>query len=169
MKKYSFVCLVLGFLMIVVCAIAAPAQAFDIEYVTGAEGLWNGCTNGPDSCAYNGNGIVVFVYNNSENIQDGEIVIYKNTGARGQLVSEHQFSIPPNHNAGLAYTIDFEAGSGNYWVAIRASSDLLVPTVTFEHWVEEEGPGMFLPFVHYKNGDFAVFKLKKSGKRVRIR
>jgi hypothetical protein len=112
------------------------APDFDLEYVTSAVSLLKG------------DGIVIHVVNDSDDSHQTEAVIYQNTGAGAVIASDSGvIDLIPTWTWGLGFTI---SQSGEHWVRILASSDDLVPKVSFERL---EG-SVFTPVVNYKPGDF---------------
>jgi len=109
------------------------------EYVTGTVST------------YKGDGIVAHVLNDSATTQHTRVIIYQNTGA-GAVVSVDSgvTAIALNWMWSLGFTVP---SSGEYWVRVAASTDVVVPKVSFER----SQPGLWVPVVTYRPGDFAVF------------
>jgi hypothetical protein len=107
-----------------------------------------------------GDGIVVHVLNDSSISEGTHVVIYQNTGA-GAIVAADSGNVVvvPTWEWGLGFTIP---NSGEYWVRIRASSESLIPKVSFERFVNS----VWVPVVSYRPGDFAVFKLRPKRRRI---
>jgi hypothetical protein len=107
-----------------------------------------------------GDGIVVHVVNDSGTTGNTRVVIYHNTGAgAATVVDTGIIAVVPTWQWGLGFTVTI---SGEYWVRVQTSSEFLIPKVSFEH----SQNGVWTPVVDYKPGDFAVFRLKPSRKRL---
>lgn len=107
-----------------------------------------------------GDGIVVHVVNDSSKTDHVEVVIYQNTGAGAVVAAQSgPVDVVPSWQWGLGFTIP---SSGEYWVRIRTSSEFSVPTVSFER----VQAGIWVSVARYRPGDFAVFKLHPSRKRI---
>ena len=107
-----------------------------------------------------GDGIVVHVVNDSGAAENARVVIYQNTGAGAvTLVDTGMVAIVPTWQWGLGFTV---ARSGEYWVRVQASSEFLIPKVQFERLQN----GIWSPVIAYEPGDFAVFGLKPSRRRL---
>ena len=107
-----------------------------------------------------GDGIVVHVLNDSGVTENARIVIYQNTGAGA--TTEFDTGITPyvpTWQGGLGHLV---TQSGEYWVRIQTSSQFLIPKVSYER-VQS---GVWSPVVTYRPGDFAVFALRPSRKRL---
>lgn len=126
--------------------------AFYYEYVTSSVGLLKQATQA--------DGIGVHVVNDSAVVRHTRLIIYHNTGA-GAVVSADSgvVAVAPTWSWGSGFTVPF---SGEYWVRIAATSDVLVPRVEFERY---QG-GIWVPFVTYRPGDFAVFRLLPTRQRL---
>jgi hypothetical protein len=121
---------------------------FQFEYVTSAVSLLNG------------DGIVVHVINDSNIAEDVQVIIYKNTGAGASTATDSgRVVVTPTWTWGLGFTI---SESGEYWVRIQATSEFLIPKVSLERIQES----VWIPVVSYRPGDFALFKLQPSRKRI---
>ena len=107
-----------------------------------------------------GGGIVVHVVNDSNAAESARVVIYRNTGAGATImVDTGAVAIVPTLQWGLGYTVE---DSGEYWVRVQTTSEFLIPKVAFER-VQNEA---WTPVISYQPGDFAVFQLKPSRKRL---
>ena len=127
--------------------VQSKSPGFTFEYVTSAVSLLVG------------DGIVVHVVNDSGTAGNAHVVLYKNTGAGASTVSNSGSIVVPTWNWGLGYTV---AESGEYWLRIQVTSEFLIPKASFERQRES----VWIPVVSYRPGDFAVFKLKPSRKRL---
>ena len=117
------------------------AQQFEFEYVTSAVSLRDG------------DGIVVHIVNDSAVDEDAQVFIFQGTGAGANTVVDSGVtSVSPNFTAGIAFTT---SASGEYWLRVRASSENLIPKVSFEQ-LQNSG---FVPVVTYRPGDFAIFRI----------
>jgi hypothetical protein len=126
---------------------------FKFEYVTSAVSLLE--------IAGQGDSIVVHVVNDSVKIGNTQVFIYQNTGAGAITVYDTgTITIVPTWTWGLGFTIK---ESGEYWVRIQTTSDLLIPKVSFERFSQQ---GVWTPVIDYKPGDFAIFQLTPSRKRL---
>lgn len=97
--------------------------------------------------------IVIHVLNFSTDQKTVRVKIYTNTGAGAQQVYDtSDITVTPTWQWSLAHNV-VEGESGEYWVQIELSSEMLIPKVSFERHVDDR----WLPFVNYKPGDFAVF------------
>jgi hypothetical protein len=67
--------------------------------------------------------------------------------------------VVPTWMWGLGYTL---TQSGEYWARVRASSQFVVPQVSFERHRNR----IWEPLVRYRPGDFAVFRLSPSRARL---
>ncbi len=107
-----------------------------------------------------GDGIVVHVLNDSAAPQHAQAIVYHNSGA-GAVVATNSgpVVVTPNWQWSLGFTI---STSGEYWVRVSATSDVLVPKVSFERWTS----GLWTPVVSYRPGDFAVFRLTPTRQRL---
>jgi len=127
-------------------------QTLKFEYVTSTVSLL--------VTAGQGDGIVVHVLNDSGVTENARIVVYKNTGAGATTESDTGITpYVPTWQGGLGYTV---TQSGEYWVRVQTSSEFLIPKVSFERFQS----GVWSPIVTYRPGDFAVFALKPSRKRL---
>jgi hypothetical protein len=128
------------------------AHKMKYEYVTSTVSLL--------FSAGQGDGIVVHILNDSKSKEKARVIIYKNTGA-GAIVSTDSkvVDIVPSWQWGLGFTVP---DSGEYWVRIEVSSSDLIPKASFERLAN----GIWVPVVSYLPGDFAVFKLQPSRKRI---
>lgn len=125
---------------------------FKFEYVTSTVSLL--------MHAGQSDGIVVHVVNDSGMSEHTRAVIYKNTGA-GAITSTDSghVAIVPTWQWGLGFTVP---ESGEYWVRVQVTSQFLIPKVSFERLQSE----IWGPIVSYRPGDFAVFQLKPTRKRI---
>ena len=115
--------------------------AFKFEYVTSAVSLQKG------------DGVVVHVVNDSGIAENTHAIIYQNTGAGARTAADSGVVVvTPTWNWGLAFTIP---ESGEYWLRIQATSELLIPKAAFERVKD----GLWVPVVTYRPGDFAAFSL----------
>ncbi len=88
------------------------------------------------------------------------VQVYQNTGAGATTATESGgVVVTPTWQWSLAFTIP---NAGEYGVRIRATSECLIPKVAFERLQGD----LCIPVVSYRPGDFAVFKLRPSRKRV---
>jgi hypothetical protein len=109
-----------------------------------------------------GDGIVASVVNDSGSTQHTRVIIYHDTGAGAVVAADSGISaIVPTWQWALGFTVP---SSGEYWVRVAASSEVLVPKVSFER--VQGGSGNWAPFVTYLPGDFATFQLKPTRKRL---
>jgi hypothetical protein len=128
--------------------VRVPRSYAEYEYVTSAVSMLEG------------DGVVVHVVNDSSTTRSSQIIIYRNTGAGAVTAADsNSVGVAPTWNWGLAFTI---SESGEYWLRIRASSAVLIPKASFERI---DG-SVWVPFVTYRPGDFAVFKLRPARKRL---
>ncbi len=126
----------------------SKSSKLKFEYVTSAVSLLNG------------DGIVVHVVNDSGAAENTRVAIFKNTGAGASTVNDTgSVVVTPTFNFGLGITV---SESGEYWLRIQATSEFLIPKASFEHLRES----VFIPVVSYRPGDFAVFQLLPSRKRL---
>ena len=110
--------------------------------------------------ANQGDGIVVHVVNDSGTSENARAIIYQNTGAGALIAADSgNLGIVPSWQWGLGFTI---SKSGEYWVRVQVSSEFLIPKVLFERFQN----GIWVPVESYRPGDFAVFRLKPSRKRL---
>jgi hypothetical protein len=124
------------------------SNVFRFEYVTSTVSLLDG------------DGIVVHVVNDSGANEDTQALIYENTGAGAVTAADSGVAqIVPSWAWGMAYTI---STSGEYWVRIRATSEDLVPKASFERIQNS----VWAPVVSYQPGDFEIFALRPSRKRL---
>jgi hypothetical protein len=123
-------------------------KSLEFEYVTSTVSLLQG------------DGIVVHVVNDSSSTEQVRVVIYQSTGA-GAIVATDSgpVALTPTWQWGLGFTI---STSGEYWVRIHASSEFLVPKASFERVKNS----VWVPVVSYRPGDFAVFKLRPTRRRI---
>ena len=125
---------------------------FDFEYVTSTVSLL--------VTAGQGDGIVVQVVNDSNGTENTRVVIYQNTGAGAiSMVDTGAVAVVPTWQWGLGYTLK---DSGEYWVRVQTTSEFLIPKVSFELFQN----GVWTPVISYQPGDFAIFRLKPSRKRL---
>ena len=125
----------------------AAGPLFKYEYVTSAVSLLKN------------DGIVVHVVNDSGTTENARVVIYQNTGAGAIIAADSGVAaVIPTWNWGLGFTI---SSSGEYWVRVQVTSEFLVPKASFER----VAAGIWLPFVTYRPGDFAIFDLVPTRKR----
>jgi hypothetical protein len=125
---------------------------FRFEYVTSTVSLL--------TQAGQGDGIVAHVVNDSAALEHARVIIYHNTGAGAVLSTDSGVSaIVPTWQWSLAFTVP---SSGEYWVRVAATSEVLIPKVSFER-VQN---GIWLPIVSYRPGDFAIFRLTPSRQRL---
>ena len=68
-------------------------------------------------------------------------------------------NVAPTWNWGLGYTV---STSGEYWLRIQTSSQFLIPKASFERFES----AVWVPVVTYRPGDFAIFKIKPTRKRL---
>jgi hypothetical protein len=107
-----------------------------------------------------GDGIVVHVVNDSNVAESTRVVIYRNTGAGATtVVDTGTVAVVPTWQWSLGYTA---TDSGEYWVRVQTTSEFLIPKVSFER-VQN---GVWIPVISYQPGDFAIFRLKPSRKRL---
>jgi hypothetical protein len=107
-----------------------------------------------------GDGIVVHILNDSKSKEKARVIIYKNTGAGAVVATDSKVvDIVPSWQWGLGFTVP---DSGEYWVRIEVTSSDLIPKASFER----SANGIWVPVVSYLPGDFAVFKLQPSRKRI---
>jgi hypothetical protein len=126
--------------------------SFKFDYVTSTVSLV--------VIAGQGDGIVVHVVNDSSATENTRVFIYHNTGAGAITVADTgPIAVVPTWQWGLGYTV---TESGEYWVRVQTMSEILIPKVSFER-VQK---GVWTPVVSYKPGDFAVFQLTPSRKRL---
>lgn len=125
---------------------AQESKKFKFEYVT-SQVLLRVQNEQPD-------GIVIHVINNSDATECIHITIF---GAPSPIDSE-DLDIAPGGKSGIATTIP---ESGGYWVRIQSMSDLILPTVSFDHF-----ESTWVPIVRYLPNDFAVFQLEPDKKRL---
>ncbi len=131
---------------------STKASTFRFEYVTSTVSLL--------VTAGQGDGIVVHVVNDSDAAENARVVIYRNTGAGAiTVVDTGTIAVVPTWQWGLGFTV---TESGEYWVRVQTTSEFLIPKVSFER-VQN---GTWTPVAVYSPGDFAVFQLKPSRKRV---
>jgi hypothetical protein len=127
---------------------AKAEVTFEFEYVTSAVSLLEN------------DGIVVHVVNDNPALGELQVVIYQNTGAGAVTTFDSgSTNVSPTWNWSLGSTI---SESGEYWLRVRVTSEFLIPKASFERVHD----GVWLPFVTYRPGDFAIFKLKPSRKRI---
>ncbi len=125
---------------------------FEFEYVTRTVSLLKQASQG--------DGIVAHVINDSGPPERTRVHVYQNTGAGATTATESGgVVVTPTWQWSLAFTIP---NSGEYGVRIRATSECLIPKVAFERLQGD----LCIPVVSYRPGDFAVFKLRPSRKRV---
>lgn len=125
---------------------------FRFEYVTSSVSLV--------MQAGQSDGIVVHVVNDSAALQHTCVTVYQNTGAGAVVATDSGVAaIVPTWQWGMGYTVP---ASGEYWVRVAVTADILIPKVSFERFQA----GIWQPVVSYHPGDFAVFRLKPSRKRV---
>jgi hypothetical protein len=125
---------------------------YQFEYVTSTVSLL--------ARANQGDGIVVHVVNDSDKKDRTQVVIYHNTGAGAVVATDSgAVDVVPSWQWGLGFTI---SASGEYWVRVRVSSEFMVPTVAFQR---VEG-GIWTAVARYKPGEFAVFSLSPTRKRL---
>jgi hypothetical protein len=126
----------------------AEGQNFKFEYITSTVSLLKD------------DGIVVHVVNDSDVAGNTHVVIYMNTGAGASIATDSgSVVVTPTWAWGLGFTIP---GSGEYWLRIQTTSEVLIPKASFERFRES----IWIPVVSYRPGDFAVFKLKPSRERI---
>jgi hypothetical protein len=105
-------------------------------------------------------GIVIHVLNDSKAKEKARVIIYQNTGAGAVIATDSNVvDIVPSWQWGLGFTIP---NSGEYWVRIEVTSSELIPKASFERIQN----GIWIPYVSYKPGDFAIFALQPSRKRL---
>ncbi len=132
--------------------VPAKAATFKFEYVT--------CTASLLVAGAQGDGIVVHAVNDSTVAEQVQVMIYHNTGAGAVTVYDSgPIAVVPTWQWGLGYTVK---ASGEYWVRIRASSQFLIPKVSFDRIQN----GVWTPLVTYRPGDFAIFQLLPTRKRL---
>jgi hypothetical protein len=121
---------------------------FEFEYVTSAVSL------------FQDDGIVVHVVNDNPAKSVSEVIVYQNTGAGAvTAAATGPADVTPTWTWGLGYTIP---NAGEYWLRVRVASEYLVPKASFERLSN----GIWLPLVTYRPGDFAIFKLRPTRKRI---
>ncbi|MFL6202718.1 MAG: hypothetical protein ACJ76J_26410 [Thermoanaerobaculia bacterium] len=120
------------------------APAFALEYVTSAVSVLGN------------DGIVMHVVNDSGVAESTRVVIYQNTGAGAiTVVDTGRVAVAATWTWGLGFTVK---DPGEYWLRIQASSEALIPKVSFER---VDG-AIWKPVVPYRPGDFAVFSLARK-------
>ncbi len=125
---------------------------FAFEYGTGTVALVRQASHG--------DGIVAHGINDSGLPESTRVQVYQNTGAGATTATESGgVVVTPTWQWSLAFTIP---NAGEYGVRIRATSECLIPQVAFERLQGD----LCIPVVSYGPGDFAVFKLRPSRKRV---
>ena len=123
-------------------------KVVEFEYVTSAVSL------------IDNDGIVVHIVNDSPVTGTARVVIYQNTGAGAVTATDSGIaSLIPTWNWGIGYTV---STSGEYWLRIQTSSQFLIPKASFERL----GNSVWIPVVTYRPGDFALFKVKPTRKRM---
>jgi hypothetical protein len=122
-------------------------MAFEFEYVTGTV-----------SVLLN-DGIVIHAVNDSAAQAQTEAIIYRNTGAGAVVAGQATNPVEPSATWALGFPV---AQSGEYWVRVRASSQEVIPKVSFERLRD----GVWYPVVSYRPADFALFRLRPSRKRM---
>jgi hypothetical protein len=123
---------------------AAASAGFVVEYLTSA-----------DSVLLN-DGIVVHVVNDSAVTASTRVVIYKNTGAGAVTIFDSgSVNVVATWTWGVAHNV---SQSGEYWVRVQASSESLIPKVSFERFTG----GVWTPVVTYRPGDFAIFSIPRQ-------
>ena len=106
-----------------------------------------------------GDGIVVHVVNNSTKKEKARVIILHNTGAGSVVATDTgTVDITATWQWGLGFTVPT---SGEYWVRIEVSSSNLVAKASFERIQNS----VWVPFICYLPGDFAIFELTPSHKR----
>ena len=124
-----------------------PRALFKYEYVTSAVSVLKG------------DGIVVHVVNDSGTSESAHVIIYQNTGAGAITAADSGVAaVIPTWTWGLGFTV---AESEEYWVRAQVTSEFQVPRASFQR----VSAGLWLPFVDYRPGDFAVFDLLPTRKR----
>ena len=107
-----------------------------------------------------GDGIVVHIVNNSTKKEKARVIINQNTGAGSVVATDSGVvDIISTWQWGLGFTVP---NSGEYWVRIEVSSAALVAKASFERIQN----GIWVPIVSYLPGDFAIFDLTPSHKRI---
>jgi hypothetical protein len=106
------------------------------------------------------NTIIVRVVNASAGRARVRVIIHQTSGLGAQVAADSGVRK-------IAATWDWYLGfpvpsPGDYWVRVLANSDVLVPAVSFEH----DQSGIWLPFVIYRPGDFALFGLTPTRHRM---
>lgn len=128
--------------------VRSPRARVEFEYVTSAVSVLDH------------DGIVVHIVNDSPVTGTARAVIYQNTGAGAVTATDSGVvSLIPTWNWGLGYTV---SSSGEYWVRIQVSSQFLIPKASFERFESS----VWVPVVTYRPGDFAVFRVKPTRKRI---
>jgi hypothetical protein len=129
------------------------AKKMKFEYVSSTVSV---IVNG----AGQGDGIVVHVVNNSNVKEEARVIIFHNTGAGAVVATDTGVvDIIPTWQWGLGFTVP---QSGEFWVRIEVSSAVLVPKASFERIQN----GIWVPYVSYLPGDFAIFELFPNHKRI---
>jgi hypothetical protein len=128
------------------------AKKFSYEYITSTASV---VVN-----AGQGDGIVTHIVNDSKKNEYARVLIYQNTGAGAIIAYDSGVAdIVPSWQWGLGFTVP---QSGDYWLRIQISSESLIAKVSFERLQN----GIWVPFVSYLPGDFAIFKTIPSRKRL---
>ncbi|HET9079559.1 MAG TPA: hypothetical protein VFO01_03460 [Trebonia sp.] len=118
------------------------AQGFEFENISSTVSMLDG------------DGIVVHVVNDSTAEGEAQVIIYENTGAGANTVTDSGVvALTPTWQWSLGYTV---SSSGEYWMRIRVSSQDLIPMTSFERLQDS----VWVPVVTYRPGDFAVFKIR---------
>jgi len=133
-------------------SVAQPTVEYRYEYLTSAETL--------KVFPNQGDAISVVVLNDGAVEEYTYVVIYRDTGAGVMSIVDKgpQVVYPAS-----AWTLGYTAlEAGEYWVRIQATSQFLIPKVSFERY----GDRAWSPLVSYAPGDFAVFQLKPLRKRM---
>jgi hypothetical protein len=128
-----------------------PHKLFTFEYLTGAFLL------------YEDDGIQGSVLNPTS--ADVDFYMEIHNGSTLTLVDHFDVTVPPGEAWGFGFTALPNVGGGAYWLRLRTSSEFLIPTLSWVRSEQAEG-GKFVPFVNFRPGDFAIFRLRPTHERI---
>lgn len=130
---------------------AAGEDKFTLEYVTSLLLL------SPDIV------ISINLTNDSDQPVDTRIVIYQSTKEGANVVSDTGiYPLTPTWTGGLGYG---PQEPGNFWVRIQVASEFVIPQIMIERQPQPPDT-LWVPYLLYTPGDFAVFRLQPERHRI---
>jgi len=102
-----------------------------------------------------GDAVLVIVLNHSISQENARIRVFRDTADGAvQVADSRDLTVSPTVQSFFDFRVQ---SSGGHWVQIEGSSDLFVPSVSFQRF---DG-SVFRPITDYLPGDFAVFEFQR--------